>query len=428
MHVEIQKLPKSEMALTVTLMIDEFRPHLERAASELASATKIEGFRPGKAPYDLVAKRVGEMKIYEAALEGAVRSSYAKALTENKIMAVGQPKIDVKVLAPGNPLTFIATVPVLPAVIKLADYKSIKVETKPLAVGPKEIDEALAALQKMQRREASIDRGATKADKVVVDMELTQNKVAVEGGAAKGHAVELSEPYYVPGFIDAIVGIKKGETREFSLPFPAEHYHKNLAGKLVDFKVTATDVLELFPPAIDEAFAASLGQSSLSALRDLIEKNLRDEAAEKENAREESEILKRILADSRFEDPPDALINAEAERMILELERSVATQGLEFNEYLKNIKKSRADLKLDFAPRAIERLKTALAVRAIAEKENIAATDAEVMEEVTRQMNMYKDDAEAQANIREPEYAEAVRGALRNQKVMKFLKELAVLS
>lgn len=426
MQTSIEKLPKSEIALTVTLAIDEFRPHLERAASELASATKIEGFRPGKAPYDLVAKRVGEMKIYEAALPHAVRSSYAKALTENKIMAVGQPKIDVKVLAPGNPLTFIATVPVLPAVTKLADYKSIKIDARPLAVGPKEIDEALAALQKMQRREASVDRGATKADKVVVDMELTQNKVPVEGGAAKGHAVELSEPYYVPGFTDALVGIKKGETREFVLPFPAEHYHKNLAGKPVDFKVTATDVLELFPPAIDEAFASALGQSSLAALRDLVEKNLRGEAADKESAREESEILKKILADSRFEDPPDALINAEAERMILELERSVAAQGLEFNEYLKNIKKSRADLRLDFAPRAIERLKTALAVRAIAEKENITATDAEVMEEVTRQMNMYKDDADAQANVREPEYAEAIRGALRNQKAMKFLKEVAV--
>lgn len=426
MQTSIKKLPKSEVELAVTVTTDEMRPFLEAAAQEMATTSKIEGFRPGKAPYDLVTRRFGEMKIYEAALENAVRSTYVKALLAEKINAVGQPKIDVKTLAPGNPLVYTATVPVLPAITRLADYRSIKVARHPVEIKPKDVDSALAMLQKMQRRETSVDRTANASDKIVVDMDLTQSGVAIEGGQARGHAVELAEPYYVPGFTDAVIGIKKGETRNFTLNFPAEHYQKNIAGKPVDFKVTATDVVELAPPALDDAFAATLGQNSLAALKDLVEKNLHEEAGEKEAAREESEIIKQIVAGSQFEDFPAVLVNAEGERMLLELERSVAAQSVSFDEYLKNLKKTRADLKLGFAPRAIERLKAALAVRAVAEKEGISATDEEVMNEVTRQINLYKDDPETQKNIREPEYAEAVRGALRNQKVMKILKELVV--
>lgn len=427
MQTLVKKLPKSEVEIAVTITTDELRPFLEAAAQELATTSKIEGFRPGKAPYDLVARRFGEMKIYEAALEAAVRSTYVKALAAEKIQAVGQPKIDVKTLAPGNPLTYTATVPVLPAIIKLADYRSIKVTRHPIEIKPKDVDAALVMLQKMQRREASVDRAAGTADKIVVDMDLMQGGVAIEGGQARGHAVELAEPYYVPGFTEAVVGIKKGETRNFTLNFPPEHYQKNIADKPVDFKVTATDVVELSPPTLDDAFASSLGQPSLAALKDLLEKNLHEEAEGKESARLESEIIKQIVAGSQFEDFPAVLVNAECERMLLELERSVAAQGVSFDDYLKNLKKTRAEIKLSFAQRAVERLKAALAVRAVAEKEGVTATDEEVMAEVTRQINLYKDDPETQKNIREPEYAEAVRGALRNQKVMKFLKELVVI-
>jgi trigger factor len=426
MDISVERLPKSEARITVMISIEEAQSAFVAAAERLSHTHAFPGFRPGKAPYDVVKTKLGEMAIWNEAIEGLVRHAYAKAIVDNKLEPVGSPEIEMKKFAPGNPIAFTATTTILPAVLDLPKLEDVTVKAKPIIVTEKTVDEALQELQKMQTQEVTVERAATTADKVLLDVAISKAGVAVEGGTAKNHAVYLSEPYYIPGFPEQIVGLKAGDTKTFSVAFPENHFQKHLAGQPADFSVTVHEVKELQPPARDDAFAKTLGQESLAALRDLLKKNLETEEAQKEKERQEQEALEVLVTKARFEDLPGKLIDAEAEKMVHELEHSLAERGLEFGPYLANIKKTRDELKLEFTPNATKRLKTILVIRTLAKRENLAVDEAEVAEEIARTMNQYKDDPESQQQIRSDEYADSVRNILRNRKTIEYLREKTV--
>ncbi len=422
----MERLPKSEACISVTISLEEAQPAFVAAAERLSHAQVFPGFRPGKAPYDVVKTKLGEMAIWNEAIEGLVRHAYAKAIVDNKLEPVGSPEIEMKKFAPGNPIEFTATTTILPAVLELPKLEDVQVKAQPVKVSEKAIDEALQELQKMQTVEVAVERPATKADKVLLDVAITKAGVAVEGGTAKNHAVYLAEPYYIPGFPEQIVGLKTGDTKTFSVAFPENHFQKHLAGQPADFTVTVHGVKELQPPALDEAFAKSLGQESIAVLRDLLKKNLETEEEQKEKERQEQEALEIMVTKARFEDLPAKLIEAEAEKMTHELEHSLAERGLEFGPYLANIKKTRDELKLEFTPNATKRLKTILIIRALAKREDVAVNETEIAEEIARAMNQYKDDPASQEQIRTEEYADSVRNILRNRKTIEYLREKVV--
>lgn len=191
MTYDIKNLPKSQKEIKVTVGADELKPFLERAATELSQKVKIEGFRPGKASYDIVAKRVGEMAILEEALPRLVQKQLVEIIKKESLETIGEPSINVEKAAPGNEVIFTATVSLLPAIKNMADYASIKIEAKDVSVKADEIEKVISELRKMQSTEAEVEREATDKDKVTVDMMMAIDKVAVEGGATKGHAIYL---------------------------------------------------------------------------------------------------------------------------------------------------------------------------------------------------------------------------------------------
>ena len=304
----------------------------------MSEHSKIEGFRPGKAPYDIVKSRFGEQAILEEAADTIVRKNYFQAVKDNNLQTISQPKIEVTKMAVGNPFEFKATVAILPEVT-LGEYKNLGLKKTATAVTDEQIEKTLNDLAKMQSKETLTDKSATAKDKILVDMEMLKDGVAIEGGAAKDMAVYLAEQHYIPGFNTELAGLKKGDEKTFSLDFPKEHYQKHLAGAKVDFKVKVKDVYEITPPALDEEFAKNLGQKSLSDLRALIRKNMEAETAMKDNEKWEAVILNKIVGDSKFGDIPEILINEEAHKMVHELEHNVEREGMQFEDYLKSVNK-----------------------------------------------------------------------------------------
>ncbi|TAL19799.1 trigger factor [Patescibacteria group bacterium] len=426
MQSVITRLPKSEAEIIVTLEPSEIEGELRAAAARLAEKTKIEGFRPGKAPFEVVKLRLGEMAIWQEAAEPAVRKAFAQAVTEKELSTVGPPEINFKKFAPGNPIEFSARVMLLPAVLNLPDLKEIRVEKKSAAITAKEVDAALAELQRMQTRERAVERGAEKKDKVVLDLTIERDRVPLEGGQTKNHGVFLTEPYYIPGFTEELVGLKKGDAKTFSLAFPETHFQKNLAGQKADFNVKIIGVYELLSPALDDEFAKSLGQSSFAELRGLIERNLQTGAGEKEREREEVSALESLVAKSTFEELPDRLVEGEAEKMVGELAASLAERGLDFEDYLKKIEKTREQIKLDFVGQAIKRIKTILALRELARREKIEVVESEVTREIEKITNAHLDDAAAEGRIRSEGFTDELRVVLKNRKTIEFLREKVV--
>lgn len=425
MSATIKKLPKGMIELSFEVPHEDIVKDLEAAARQISEQRPIEGFRPGKASFDVVKSRVGEMAVYEAALPSIVRRHYVKAVVENHVHSYGEPSINVTKLAPGNPVAFTATVAAVPEITSLADFRKVKVEVKQPKVDDAKVDEALKDIQRMQTKEVRVNREAQDKDKIVVDMDLSHENVPLDGGQARNHGIYLDEEYYVPGLKEKVLGMKEGEKREFALTFPADHYQKTLAGKEIGFGVTLKEVHELQHPPIDDELAKGLGQESLEKLRTLIKENMMKEAEEKERQRVEIEILDGLVEKSKFEDIPDTILNDEVNRMIDELKHGVAERGVKFEDYLVNIKKSLDELRMEFTNQALKRIKTAILIREIGEKEKVEVSDVEVMKEIENLMNRYANDPDAQAQVRTEEYQDYLRTSLRNRRVLEMLREAA---
>jgi trigger factor len=422
--VKLEELDQNQIKLTFTLSQEEAKPYLEEAAKRISEQSSIPGFRPGKAGYDIVKQRVGEMKIYEEALESMIRKSYIEALLAQKIDTIGSPKIDVVKLAPENDIIFTAQVSRMPRVKELADYKNLSVEVKATAVEESDIDLALRDIQRMQTKEVrgTKEEQVTDGDKIVVSMNMLVDNVPVEGGQAPNHAIYLNEEYYIPGLKEMVIGMKEDEEKTFTLDFPKDHAQESLAGKPVKFEVKLKELYHLESPDLDDAFATKLGMSDINKLRDTLKENLQSEKDQEHRARQEKEILELLANKSQYEEIPDLLVNEEIKKMIEELQRNVENQGADFDQYLQSIKKTLADLKIDFTPQALIRIKVALCIRSVADAENISVDDKEIDEELDRLAEQYKDQKDAREQIYSPQYRDYMEQMMKNRKVIELLR------
>ncbi len=422
MQHTVKQLPKSQVELEITVTPADYLKEMEAAAGRLSQRAAIHGFRPGKAPYEIVKQSLGEVKILEEALQPIVEKNYHTAVTAEKLETIGMPEITIEKMAPGNDFVFKAVAALLPSV-KLADFSKIDAKKKEVTVGDQEMNDVLENLRKMQAIEVVKEGPATKEDKVEVAMNMSIDKVGVEGGQAPKHQVYLSEGHYIPGFADQLLGMKKDEEKEFTLKFPDEHYQKHLAGKNIDFHVKVNDVYSIEYPEISDELAQKLGQKSVESLKEILMTNLKQEAQNKEDQRVEAELLEKVILGSEFSEVPDVLIKSEKQKMFYELKNSLQEQGIEFEKYLKDLKKTEEEIAEDFAERALTRVKAALVSRQIAKENEIKVEKEELEKEIDIIKTTYKNDPKVEEALKRPEVLDTLAATIQNKKVVTWLKE-----
>lgn len=425
MHTTVEKLPKSQVKLTIELSVEDMKPFLERAAEDLSKEYKIEGFRPGKASLGIVIGRLGAQAVWEAAAGDAVRRTFVRAVQEHQLPTIGQPHIHVTKLAADNPFSFTAESAVLPEVV-IGDDTSFKAKPTPVTVAPARVEEAIDELRQMFATEALVDRAAQHGDKVEIDIELSKDKVPVEGGSSKNHPVTIGSGHFIPGFEDQLVGVKKGEEKVFSLPFPKEYHNAALAGRHGEFKVNVKAVYQVTKPEVDDDFAKKAGQfENLQQLRTKLEENLRREAEEKEDAVFERALVDELIKRSKFGDLPEILVTTEIDKMLHELQEQVEQRGGKWPDYLTAVKKSVDDFKKEFRQPAEQRVKAALLIRAIAKRDRIEADPKQVEEEVQSTIKMYAHAPDLRQRIESEEYRDYLRSLQINRLVVAKLKSTA---
>lgn len=417
----------SQIKLTITVLPAEYQKQLERAAERLSTRSGVRGFRPGKAPFDTMKRTVGDMAILQEALEPIIQESFYAVVKADALGTIGMPKIDIQKIAPGNDLVYTAIVAVLPRVT-VADVSKIKIERTEPNSDEKKVEETIAALRGMRAVEKKKDDAIGPSDKAVIDMNMTLDHVPVEGGQAKDYQVYLSEDHYIPGFNKELLGLKAGNEKKFMLTFPDTHYQKMLAGKTVAFDIKVKEVFERTLPEADDAFAERLGQSSLEKLRALLTKNMQEEANQKADQQTEIRMLDTLIAASSFDAIPDILIDAERQKMFLELKRDLEKNGVTIEQYLTDIKKKEEELFNEFKAQAEKRAKAALLSRTVAKEQNIAATQEEIDQELKHLTEHYREDAAAQENLRKPEVRDSIASMIQNRKVMAWFKERVLTS
>jgi trigger factor len=331
-------------------------------------------------------------------------------------------------MAPGNDLVYTAEIALMPGITKLADYNQPVLKPEGIEVSDELMQQATQDLLRMRTNEvrAKSDHTLQSGDKAVVSLGMKRRGVVLEGGEAQNHGIYTAEKYYVDGFIDKILGAKEGEERAFTLKFPKDHYQKHLAGEDVDFTVKLKEIYTLETPKLDEAFVASLGFKSLDHYNEQLKLNLGEEKRSQEEKRQEKAVLEYLAEKSSFTDIGDLLVNQEIDKMIFELRQWVTQNGMEFDEYLKSINKSTADLKLDFAAQALVRIKVALILEAVAKQENIAPEASAVDAELDRIAEGVGKEPTIRERIYSPEYRERIETQLRNKQTVDFLRKKMV--
>ncbi|MFC1687223.1 trigger factor [Patescibacteria group bacterium] len=425
MQISRKELPKNQLELTIEVPVEALQKYLTKAAEDISKEITIEGFRPGKAPYDLVEKQVGAMRIYQHAAELTVQDTYPKAVLEHKLETIGNPKIELKKIAPGNPFVYTAIVSLLPT-ITLGDYTKFKEKKKDVHVEQKDVDETVNNIRRMYAKEERVQRKAEKGDKVEIDLSVFRDKVPMDGGEAKNQPVMIGEEKFIPGFEDHLIGMSENEKKEFTLKFPKEYHQKTLAGKEALFKVAVKGVYKIDLPALDDAFVKMVGKfETVDDMRRQVEKNIHDEKNEKEQQRFELALLEAVIARSTFGELPDMLVQNELNRMVEELKADIERRSMKFEDYLSSIKKTEDELRQGMTEQAEKRIKSALVMREISKKENITASPEEIEQQVAREKENYKDQPDVIKKIDSKEYKEYLTTIQGNKKVLKLLEQAA---
>ena len=449
MKVEINKLPKSEIELNIVVSSEQWQEIIEETAKEMSRELKIEGFRPGHAPFNMVEARIGSSAILEHAAEHCVRECYIKAIKDYNIEAIGRPEISVtKIPAPyrtegsgagakdpevipsgyygaSNPFEFKARVAIMPE-IELSDYKKIAKdfasEKKTVEVKEEEFKKAIDWLLKSRAKHITVTRPAQSGDRVEIDFEGLCEGQNLPELCSKNHPAVLGHGYFVPGFEENIYGMKEGEEKQFEVSFGPDFDAKHLAGKTVAFKTKMNLVQEAELPKFDDEFAKSLGNfKDVAAVETNIREGLLFEKQEQELERWRSKVIEKIAKDANME-IPTVLLEGETQRMLGELKTKVTEIGLTFEQYLDKFKKTEDDLKKEMLASAMERVRSFLVLQKIADMENVQVTEEEIAEEVNHALSHFKTPEHAESNIDIEQLKVYTKDVLRNKKVFKILE------
>ncbi len=427
MRKNVKRNHDSTIELEVELSPEEMRPWLLAAAEDLSREKPIEGFRPGKAPYDIVAKHVGELKVYERALSNAINAVVPKVLSEEGAQIVGRPAVSVKKIAPGNPAVFSLTAAILPE-FQLPDVeaiaKKIVKERKNVEVGTNEVDETLRWLADARAEVKEVERPAQKGDAVEIDFTATLDQKEIGGGPSKNHPLTIGEGTMIPGFEEKLIGMRAGEEKTFLLLVPENHKEPDIAGKNLDFQVRMARIQERTAPELNDAFAKTVGNfENLIALRANIAEGILKEKEAKERDRIRVAIGEAVAEKANIR-VPDVMTEQELEKMLSELRENITSMKLKYEDYLAHIKKSEDELKKEWRDDAMRRVKIALILRAVAKTYHIEPNEDEVQETVNRLFIRFSSPKEAKKQIDLAALRSYARGIVRNEAVFRWLENL----
>lgn len=389
MKIEKQLQDDHQMLLTVEVEADLMQASKRRAARQLAQRGKIPGFRPGKAPYDIVVRQYGEGAIIEQAMDLLVDEIYPKVLDQAGIKPAAPGSLE-KIEAV-DPPKLIFRVPLAPEV-DLGDYRSLRAPYEWLAPGKKELDTILTELRQSYATTETVERAVELGDLVLAD---------VKGALAKAKngddlSVTLSDndfavlvrkddqddewPY--PGFSKELIGLKPGESKTIKHKYPKDALNESLRGETVNFEVTVTTVRSMTLPDLDDDFAKMASQfETLEELKERIKKDLEAQSKDNYDNKYYLELIDKIREGATIKYPPQVL-QGEIEAEIEDLRKALAKKNLDLDTYLKMEKTNlEAFIEEKVRPAVVKHLERSLILTKLADEEKITVDEPSLQNE-----------------------------------------------
>lgn len=389
MKTNVNKNENSMVAVSVTANTQAWKNAQKVEFDKAAENVEIDGFRKGKAPAAKVKQHINQFEVLQNAADSLLNDMYRHAIETENIWPVAQPQLEIEKIDEDE-LKVIFNIAVKPE-FELGEYKGLSATKETAVVEESEIDAQLEGLRAQSASLEVQDKVAEIGDTVVIDFEGFKDGVAFEGGKAESYPLELGSNSFIPGFEEKLVGTKTGDEVEVDITFPENYQAADLAGQPVVFKVKVHEVKVKKEAELNDEFAASLGVETISNMAELKEdiskRILEQKQAETENKYTNDLVAQ--IADKTKMDVPQLMIDGEVDALYQQFMQRLAQQGLNEEMFLQMSQQSKEDIRKEMETDALNKIKYTLILEAIAQKEGIEISEADLDAEYEKMAQMY---------------------------------------
>lgn len=294
MQTAVKTLEGLEREMTVTLSAEEVKEAYTEKLKEVAKTVKVDGFRKGKIPIDVIEKKLGS-NIRQEVASDLIQKSFPKAIDENKIKIAGAPRVKPGELIKDQPLEYTVNFEIFPE-FTLKDLEGQSLETIKSEVADADVNKMLETIQKQFADWTEIDQKAANGHRVVIDFDGFLNNEPFEGGKSAQYPLELGSKSMIPGFEDGLIGVVSGEEKDLNIMFPADYPNEKLAGKETVFKIKVHKVEEAKLPNLDDTLAEKMGiKGGITELQNDVRKQMELELRRIIESRNKATILDKLI-------------------------------------------------------------------------------------------------------------------------------------
>ena len=430
MNITVENLAPCRKLLRVELDAKSVDETFDAITKDYQKQASLPGFRPGKAPRDMVIKK------YEAEIQGEAKrkligDAYRKALDEKKIAALGYPDIEEIQFGRGQSLQFAATVETAPE-FQLPEYKGLPVKRETKSVTDADVERALNLLAQQHTKFETAARPLQMGDVAVVNYTgtsdgkpLTEIAPTAKGlTEQKNFWVDITPNTFITGFAEQLVGAKAADKRTVSVDFPADFVTKELAGKKAVYEVEVIEVKAKVMPPVDDALAKVFGAENLEKLHAGVRLDLENELKYSQTKSVRGQLLGALLSQSNFELPESAVAH-ETKNVVYNIVQENTKRGVG----RELIEKQKDEIYNAAAISAKERVKMAFLIQRIAEKEGIQVSQDEVLQRVQAMAQAYQIPAEKFVkDLQKRNGINELYDQITHEKVLTFLENNATIS
>lgn len=417
MQVSVESLSNLERRMTVQVPAEKIDGEVENRLKSMVGKVRLDGFRPGKVPLNVIRQRFSS-GVYDEVLGEVMQSTFQEAVANEKLRLAGMPKIDPGSPKPGEELEYTATFEVYPE-IELADMSAVKLTVPKAEITDADIDKMLDNLRKQQQGWSPVERAAKEGDQIVIDFEGSIDGEKFEGGKAENMPLVLGEGRMIPGFEEPLVGVKADDEKTIDVTFPEDYQSKELAGKQAQFAIKVNAVNEVSLPEIDEKFVKAFGieDGSVEKLREDARSNMQRELDQAITQQIKGQVMD-ALAKIHDIEVPQAMVKEEITRLREQTTASMDPQA------------SANPLPDDlFENEAKRRVVLGLVIGEIVKTNDIKLDDSKVQSMLQEMAASYQDpQALIQYYRSNPQQMDSLRAAVMEEQVVEWVREQAKIT
>lgn len=422
MKITTKKLSDTKVELKVVLDATDLKKAKSEALKQLATQSKVQGFRKGKAPASMIEKQVDPNELASKTIDVAVHSTLPDALAEKKLPVIAVEKVNVTKYVPEESAEYTAAAEILPDV-KLGDFKKLKAKMAKTEPSAKDVQEIVDNILNAYAEKKVAKKAAALSDEVIIDFTGKKDGEAFPGGSAKDYHLLLGSGQFIPGFEDGIVGHSAGDKFDLELTFPKEYPEKSLAGQKTIFEVLLKQVNEVIKPKADDELAKKCGNfKTMADLKADIKKNLEAQNRHQAVERYRDDLVKELVSKSKVS-APEILVQDQLRFIKEDVVRNAASQGMSFEQYLERAGQTPEEWEKTARALAEDRVKASLVLQILARDQKIEASDEEVELKIAELKDVYQKSKEALANLKKPEVRQDIHNRLVIDKTLDFLVE-----